>query len=259
MSPVKEREPLGHHIVMQLVDSRVITSTEAGRRTVARVIYDLSHDTKLLAFGLADTHLHSEYAEDWRMCGRLAQRIGSSLSQKLRLKVPFAPAHREIIWRQKHLYRTFYYDLRQQDHHGINTDPFHEASSLPELLGLRVTGSYINSNVKDLLPRWDRDEVHRILGVESLPRLEEVSWDLLPAAASAGACLQDLNGEDEETVKARIAAIHAVDGALSAVQLAALLGRTGRWIRELRKRPVDAPLVEAIRLQLVLRQLKGGA
>ncbi len=259
MSPSKQREPLGHHIVQQLVDGRVIAKTDADHRTVARVVFDMSRGKKLLAFGLADTHLHTEYAEDWRVCGRLAQRIGTALSRKLRLKVPFAPAHREIIWKQKHLYRTFYYDLRQQDHHGINTDPFHDASNLPELLGLRVLGSSFNATVDRLLPRWDRDEVLKILGVQTLTAPADIAWELLPAAAAAGACLPDLGKEDEETVRARAAAVHAAEGVLQVSELASVLGRTDRWIRELRKRPVDEPLVTAIRLQLILRQLKRDA
>jgi len=258
MRQPKKREPIGHHLVQQLVDGRVIASSDAERRIVARVIFEISQEKRLLAFGLADTHLHTEYAESWRSCGRLAQRIGTSLSRRLGLEVPFASVHREPIWKQGHLYRTFYYDLRQQDRHGTTNDPFHDASNLPDLLGLRVLGRQVNKTVDDLLPRWNRSELLNILGVEALTMPANVAWELLPAATAAAACLPNLAGQSDGMVEARAAAIHAAHDALDATELGLLLGRSAHRIRELGKRSVDEPLVEAIRLQLVLRQLKRG-
>ena len=138
MRRTEQREPLGYHLVLRLVDNRVIATTDAERRIVANTVIQQAQQDRLLAFGLVDTHLHAENAEDWHRCGQLAQRIGTSLKQSLQLPVCFAPVHREPISSQGHLYISFYYDLRQQDHHGVVTDPYHEASNLPDLLGLRL-------------------------------------------------------------------------------------------------------------------------
>jgi len=202
--------PIGHHLVLRLVDNRVIANTDAQRRVVACTVIEMAKDDRLLAFGLVDTHLHLEDAENRDRCGRLAQRVGSSLKQALKPVVRFVPVHREPIRSQSHLYRAFYYDLRQQDHHGVTTNPYHEASNLPDLLGLRVRGRQLTQHVRTLRPRVTRNDLLEVLGVPALPDDAAVDWDMLATAAAAAAGLPNLSGRRAEVVKARIAAVHLI-------------------------------------------------
>jgi len=250
-------QPIGYHMVLRLEDNRVIATTDAQRRTVARSVIEAAHDDRLTAFGLVDTHLHVENVEDWGRCGRLAQRIGTSVKQRLKLPVRFAPVYREPILGQSHLDRAFFYDLRQQDRHGVVTGPYHEASNLPDLLGLRTLGHPLNQHVRVLLPRVNRRRLLEILGLTDLPEDLPVDWSLLPAAAAAAACLPDLSGNRPEVMRARDAAVQAAlaDG-LKPAMIAEILQLSTRWLRKARQRAAAPELVRAVRLQLVLRRLR---
>ena len=53
---------IAHHLMLRLVDSRVIAPTEASRLELARSVLTIGRDYDLLAFGAADTHAHLEAA-----------------------------------------------------------------------------------------------------------------------------------------------------------------------------------------------------
>lgn len=257
MSDAKTRPPIGHHIIMNLWDKRVIARSDPARRTVSRCILTVAREHELLAFGQGDNHLHGLNAEDWDRCGKLAQKIEMSIKKSLKLPVGFAPVYRKPIYEQDHLYNTFYYDLRQQDRHGVTIDLLHEASNLPDLLGLRVFGRYTKEKQQEHAPRVVTAELYEILGVSGLnPNADVPCADLAEAAASA-ACLPKLGSRKREAIDAKAAAIQAAAGRLNDAHLAQQLGLKPRRVGELRERwPVDPELVKAIRLQLVLRHIK---
>lgn len=257
MSDAKERPPIGHHIIMNLWDKRVIARSDPARRTVSRCVHTVAREHELLAYGLVDNHLHALNAEDWDRCGKLARKIEVSIKLSLKLPVGFAPVYRKPIIEQDHLYNTFYYDLRQQDRHGVTIDPLHEASNLPDLLGLRLFGSYTKEKQQAHAPRVKTADLYEILGVSGLNPNADVPCADLAEAAAAAACLPKLGSRMREAVDAKAAAIQAAAGRLDDAHLAQQLGLKPRRIGELRERwPVDPELVQAIRLQLVLRHIK---
>lgn len=244
---------IGYHLCMRLRSDAVIAPTAEERRIVARSVLEKSAALQagLLAFGLADTHLHSENACDRRVAGELAERIELSLDRRLGKGCGFAPVYIKPIEDARHLYSAFRYILRQQQRHGIDTDPLREASNLPDLLGLRLLGAPTIVLVRRLLPRVTRAELLELFGVpELLPA--DGPLDRVLAATLAASALPDLSGSSREVVAARRAAIEVVGGRLRPVELAALLGISDRRLYELRHEPVSAALLHAVRLQLHL-------
>ena len=133
---------LGYHIRIRLNDDRVIASTPAAQRTLARVVLCQARWCCLLVFALADTHLHLLVACSRKEAGKLARRIEIQLSHQLDLSVGFTPAYIVPIRDGRHFYNTFYYILNQNRHHQLESDPLREATNLWDLLGLRVVGRY---------------------------------------------------------------------------------------------------------------------
>jgi hypothetical protein len=266
---------LGQHIVFRLADSRVIAPSPVERRLVARVVLELARHDELLSFGLADTHLHLLAACDRQQAGRLARRVESSLVQRLRLDVGFGPPYFEEVKDNRHLYHAFTYVLEQSTHHGLQWDPLHEACNLPDLLGLRVLGTYTVVAVRRRLPRIRREDLLACMGIEELqtvdgPPENEVpprvlgrprSWHgiNLVTATVAATGLPTLEGRSPEIVNARRALVHVAGRGLAAPSLAALLGVSDRTVHELRRQPADPQRVSAIRLQLGLMQQRAEA
>ncbi len=245
--------PLAQHLMLRLRDDRVLVPSVRSRRVLATTVLRLAREVRLLAFRAADTHLHLAVACGRREAGELARRLEIGLQQRLGLEVGFAPAHLEPIQRQRHLRNTFTYVLRQEQRHGLASDPYHEASNLPDLLALRILGTWTAAHVRALLPRVGRAD---LLGFFGDPDLEDetVSLDLLPEAAAAAAGLTELSGRSAEVVAARRAAVQAAGLRLTARELAALLGIGERTVKRLRAQPAPEELAEAVELQLRLRR-----
>jgi len=243
---------LGQHIVLRLVDNRVIAPCAEKRRWVARAVLELARGDELLAFGLADTHLHLVAACAREAAGQLARRVEISLVQRLSLDVGFVAAYLKPVDEGRHLYRAFTYVLEQNTHHGLSWDPLHEASNLPDLLGMRLLGIYTAATVRRRLPRVTRNDLLSCMGIDELQPLEGPA-ELVPAAARAAAGLTSLNGKSRETVGARRAMVYLLRH-LPPAELSARLGVTVRTLRDLRRAPADPRLVQAIRLQLGLMQ-----
>jgi len=245
--------PLGHHIRLRLLDDRVIARDDNERRLVARVVLRLGKDFGLLAFRCADTHLHMESTSDRPASGQLARRVEITLTQRLPHDVGFSTARIDPIVRQDHLYNAFDYILRQDKHHGIQMDPFHDASVLPELLRFRAGPSYVRTNVEAFLPRVTQADLVKHLGDLSLDRAIETFAPLADAAA-ASLALPSLEGNRPNVVLARAGAVVVASPHLMQKEIASLLQRSPRTISRLARHPVPATLVEAIELQLRLRQ-----
>jgi hypothetical protein len=244
---------LGQHIILRLEDDRVIAPTAAARRILARAVLEVARPHCPLAFNGVDTHLHLETAGSGAQASELARRLKLSLVPRLGLEVGFAPARIKPILDQHHLRRTFAYILRQHDHHGYDEDPHHDASNLPDLLGLRLVGGYTAANVRSLLPRVRRADLLAALGLSSLESPAEIPLALLADAAAAAAALPALTGRSVEVVEARRAAVHVAGDHHDSSALARALGCSPRTIRRLRSEPALEPLTRAVALQLHLR------
>ena len=190
---------LGQHIVVRLADSRVIAPAAVERRRVARSVLELCRGHELLAFGLADTHLHLLVACDREAAGQLARRVEISLAQRLCLDVRFVPAYFKSVDDGRHLYRAFTYVLEQSTHHGLEWDPLHEASNLPDLLGLRVLGAYTAVAVRRRLPRIKRPDLLACMGLDELQPMDG-PLEHAVGATLAAAGLPDLSGKSLDAV-----------------------------------------------------------
>jgi hypothetical protein len=141
------------HLMLRLEDDRVIATSTAARRKITRSILRVGRPFGLVAFRAADTHVHLQALCDLRAAGQLGRRAAIALRRSLALPVRFKPCHVKPINDQAHLYRAFHYILRQDDHHDLNVDTYHEASNLPDLLGMRLVGRYTWENMRAHLPR----------------------------------------------------------------------------------------------------------
>jgi hypothetical protein len=234
---------------MRLSDDRVIAPTTSALRVAARALMARGRAARLLAMRLADTHLHVLLGCAQDEARRFAHHTAIALHRLLRLPVPFEPTRARPVVDQRHLYSAFRYVLRQDAHHGIGSDPAHDGSSLPDLLGMRLLGTEHPETVRMMLPRLDRRELAASLGIQ-LADADSVPPGLLPAAAAAALGLTDLeHHKSQRSVLARRAAVHAGAELLSTKVLSAELGVSPRTIQRFREQEVDPQLVRAVQLQ----------
>ncbi len=244
--------PLGHHITLRLRSDRVLTPTPVHRRIAARVILEQGREAKLINFSIPDTHAHINVACGGAASNELARRIELSLGRRLHLPVGFERARVKPIrdlWHQTNL---FAYVFNQYRHHGLDWDPYFEATNLPDLLGLRLIGAYAIVNVQRALPRVRQKQLLEWFGCDTIPSADGPMERLLDAAVVAAA-LPSLSGSSRAVLAARRAAFEIADGQLRQNELTELLRISRASLHRLRQRPVDQRLVEAIRLQLGLR------
>jgi hypothetical protein len=256
---------LASHIMCRLRDGRVIASSVEQRRIVARSVIERTRGEPLLDFGMPDTHLHALIGPGGSVApDELARRIQISLTRALALEVGFDRAAVKPIANQWHLARCFDYVLRQQQRHGVDVDPLHEASSLPDLLGLRPLGRPTAATVMRLLPRVTRAQLLGYLGVERLepaPADDGLLCDLeaLRDAAAAAIAVPRLEGSSREVRSAERALIALLAPWQRQSAVAALLRVDRSTVRRLQRLAVDDALLTAIRLQLALRRAKAAA
>jgi len=205
----------------------------------------------LVAFRWGDTHGHAAVICDAARAAELARRIESALKQVLGLPVSFAPVELTPIRDIWHLKNVVRYILRQDSHHGIEQDRFHEASNLLDLLGIRITGASTAVVLKAQVPRLRRTDILEMVGMEDPDREPPVDGDLLDAAAAALAL--PVLGKDRESHRARVALVHLLSGKLSPGEIANRLQIAPSTLRRLRGSKPSKALMRAIRQQLVLR------
>jgi REP element-mobilizing transposase RayT len=244
---------LGYHVMLRLEDDRVILRGAHERRAAARIFLRHGERCGLCAFGCADTHMHSVLRCDERTAGRFVRSVTCSLHRALRLDVPFQVSRRKPLADQHHFYASFRYAHRQERHHGCHVDPFSEASSLPDLLGLRCVPSSIGDRVKTYLPRIHDDELLQLLVCAEEAFAAPMAHDEIAAAAAAAFALEHVQGQEPDAVRARAAAVHAVGSELGNAELARALSIDPRTVQRLRARPVAATEQRAVELQLRLR------
>lgn len=250
-------EPIALHVTMRLVRDQVLAPTPSARRVVARVVLRMCQHVPLLAFACVDTHIHLLLAVGRDEAGRLARRIGISLGRLLDLGSPFdASRHRPVssVW---HLRSSLEYVLMQGRRHGLPWEAYFEASSLPDLLGMRPLGLSLQGAVSRHLPRFQRSEVLSWAGWEGLSPLDGPLDHLVEAALRASA-LPTLGGGGQELLAAR-RAILALAGRFTPAEKASLLGVSERSVFRLARRSLDPILLDAVRWQLGWLALVKGA
>jgi len=242
-------QPLGFHLVFRARDSRVVAPTPAAQRVLAATTHRVGERFGLYAFRAAGDHFHLAALCDRQDAGRLAQALGSALTQALDLPAGFSPAFLQPMLRQGHVEETFRYVHRNADKHGVANDPLHEASSLPSLLGLRLAPPGFITRVRSLLPRVHRGQLLALLGVDALEPCVRV--DLLADAAAGAVGLPALDRSAAAT-RARTAAIRVANPTVPLPALAAALGLTASTVRRARA-PAHAPADIALERMIALR------
>lgn len=241
---------LGYQLVLRTIDDRPLATTPEARRVLARTVLDIGRDHGLFVFRAADTHLHAGLEGHPAGAGRFCQRVHVALRARLGLP-EFSPAGPRPFRDAWHRQSALLYVLRQEQRHGVEPDPFHEAGSLPELLGLRTVGAWLLPRVRALFPRLTREPLLELLGV---PGLEEgVRVEHLREATLAASALATLEGRMPDAERARVAAVHAPRPNAGTAALARALGLDASTVRRLAHGTPDAALVAAIRRQMALR------
>ncbi|MES2638366.1 MAG: hypothetical protein V4850_02760 [Myxococcota bacterium] len=242
---------LGYQVVFRAEADRILAPDVASRRVFARVVARIGRPHGLFGFGLADTHGHCALACDLARVNRFVHDARLALSHHLRLPM-VAPAVHPIrdTW---HAESVLAYVHRQDEHHGVGTDPLREGTSLPDLCGLRPSGLWLADTVRALLPRVRRADLLAQWGLVALDEAEHL--ELLAEAGAAAIGAPALSGRADDTVAARRACVHATDAGPNA--LAEALGIAARTVRHLRGQAPDPRLVRAVRLQMGLRAAIG--
>lgn len=242
--------PIGYHLTLRLEDDRSIATTAAAHRVLARVVLEQGEKRGLLAFGAADNHLHAELATDRATAGDFAQYVAISLRWQLALAARFEPARVRPLIDQRHAYNTFFYVLRQEARHALKHDAAREATSLPDLLGLRVRPTTVAGRVRAHLPRVRREALVALLPSDPFNAASgAVPVAFLAEAACAAFALADLHARSPDACAARHAAVHAGGPRASTRELSQVLGLVDRAVRALRERPADPAVVRAVVLQ----------
>src|SRR6185503_20611071 len=93
-------------------------------------------------------------------------------------------------------------------HHGFTHDPFHDASNAPDLLGMRVLGTWTAAHVREHVPRIKRADLLGAIGLEPDPDAVAFADGDVAAAAAAAVGAPSLTGRACDVTAARAAAIH---------------------------------------------------
>lgn len=243
---------LAWQIILRCDDDRVLAPTTSHRRRMAASIGRVARPFELLAWSAPDTHLHALVAGDRDEAGELARRLLIGLIQVLGHPTRWERARIKPVEDQRHLRHAFRYVLRQAEHHGTSGDPWREASSLPDLLGLRTSARWTRAVVQRHLPRLHGRDLETLF-----PRAEAAPADLLagllPEAACAALALDTLDGRHRPARLGLAAAAQVGHETLGPGPARAVLGCSAKAWRNLRSTAAPVPVVDAIHRQWRLR------
>jgi hypothetical protein len=248
---------LGHLLRISLGGRRAIAVTTGAKRTLARVVLEAGRPYRLLMARAVRNELYLVSACSYPEALRFAHQVGQSLRGKLALPSPFPAPHVVPLQSRQQLCDAFWRGVRPPPASRDSSDPFGEASNLPDLLGLRLVGRHTVLCVERLLPRVARTDLARSLGVTlhqlTAGPISSRALEQLADAAAAAVAAPDLDGLSRQACDARRAAVRLAGPALSVPRIAGLLRCSDRSVRGLAKQPADPLLVEAIVRQLRLR------
>ena len=237
---------------MRLRRDRVIAPTEAERRLLARTVLTVGRDFPIVAFRWGDTHGHMAVAADEIVAAEGARRIESALKQRLELPVSFARVEVTPIrdvWHMKNVVR---YIFTQDERHGFDNDPRHEASSLPDALGLRTLGANTALKLKEQQPRLRRADLLDMVHMADPDGPVRWDGDWCDAVAAA-ICRADGSGKHPDALEARSALVHLAGESFSPVEIRDRLDVSARAYGRLLGIAPTAAMKRAVRQQLVLR------
>ncbi len=239
--------PIGFQVVFRAVDDRVLAPDPGTRRALATTILRIGRDKGLFGTGAGDTHAHAILACNDAKVGRFVH--DARLALRARLGFDIAPPSIKPIRDVWHAQSLLGYVHRQDTHHGVVLDPVREATSLPDLLGLRVGNLWVADRVRAVVPRVTRTELLRHWGIEEL--VEAVDLGTLAEAGAAAVGITTLEGRHALVVEARRACAQATSA--DTFDVATALGLAPRTVRDLRAAAASPLLVRAVRLQMGLR------
>jgi len=235
---------LAQHIVFRLEDSRHIFLDVDVRRLFSRTVARIGEDFDLVIWGAGDDHAHSTVMGEEAPALEFARRVEISMTRSLRLGVGFRRASSTTVRDQSHLRATIPYDLDQPRRHGVD-DPFHEGTSLPDLLDARVLAPYLAERIARHLPNLRLDRFTPPSGTIYGPHQGAEWTDAVKAAIGR----TSLRGKDALALDARRAVLHFASEAprrelLDALQI------SPRALARLQHRPLpNADLLAAIETQ----------
>jgi hypothetical protein len=242
---------------MSLSGGRVLAVTTGAKRTLARVVLEAGRPYRLLMARAVGGDLNLLSACSYPEALRFAHQVGHLLRGSLALPRLF-PAPLIVPLRgRRQLRAAFWGGLRPPAASRDSSDPWGEASNLPDLLGLRLVGRHTAHCVERLLPRIATTDLARSLGVTldqlTAGPISSHALEQLADAAAAAVAAPDLDGRSRQLCDARRAAVRLAGHALSVQRIAGLLCCSNRSVRGLAKQPANPHLVEAIARQLRLR------
>jgi hypothetical protein len=250
---------LAQHWRVRLEDDRVIAPTTEARRRIGRCMLAVGRDFGLLAGRCADTHGHGIFVTDQARAREGCRRFEIAVAHALRLPVRFVRAWTKPIDGQGYLTSAFWCVLRQERHHGIDVDPWHDAGTLADLLGARIAGGdYLAARVQAYLPRITTAELWAEMahGLEGELAREPLHLPFVADAAAAAFGLADLRGQTAVVVRARTAAVQLLAEHVDAARLAEALRMSSRSARRLALAKPDPAARRAVRWQLALRSAR---
>lgn len=239
--------PLGFHLIFRANDSRVIAPDRAAQRALALTMHRIGERYGLYAFRASGDHLHTSNVCGRAEAGAFAQAVASALTQALAITVGFAETYLKPLADQRHLEENFNYIHRNAEKHGVGNDPTHEASSIQALLGLRIAPPAYIPRVRTLVPRLNRAQLLKLLGVTALEPC--VRLDLLSDAAAGAIGLAALD-DTEPARRARAAAVRIALPTIPPAAIADALQLSERSIRRIRQAPADPPLERMVALRM---------
>lgn len=251
---------LAWHVTMRLKHDRVLVPSVGRRRVVVQVIYKQGEGRELLAFGIADTHVHALIAGSRAAAGRFANYVETALRWRLDLPVSFDAARFTPVFDQAHLKNATRYVVAQQARHTPTDDMLLEGSSLFDWLGMRVLGGQTRARMKSLLPRVTSSELLGWLGGvvdasawgNAAPIHPEL-WQGLDGVTASAAGVATLESPSDRAAIARRAALHVGQAQFAPPTLREVLKLTSRKYQRLMQRSPELALCKAIETQLRVR------
>ncbi len=235
-------------VTTRLVKDRVLARDTRERRLLATTVLKNGRKSGLIAFAAPSDRLVMLFSQDGagmsHGVSRTCRDTTSALRRRLKLPLPFARAWFEHV--EEAQLRKATKDLLTQ----WDSDPFREASNLPDLLGVRFVGRYTIANANPLLLR---QELLTWWGLSALD--QDGALGPLPEAAAAAMGVGALEGRSAEIVDARRAAVQVGRRlGMSHGKLGQMLAISERQSKRLASQGVDPALLKAVELQLGLRQ-----
>ncbi len=240
---------VGYHVCFRSRCESVLAPTVAGRRAFASTLKRVGKERGLYGFGLSGRHghavLHGADAPVDTFLRAASRALGTVLGLVVEGRVL---KEVQSSWHEEDLVA---YMHGQDLHHGTGVDPLREATSLPDLFGLRPDGLWLADRLREVAPSITRADLLRQWGVTDLGERDGLEHLADAAAAAIGA--DSLAGRSAPVVAARAAAIVAAGDGVATASLAAALGVDERSVQRMRATRADPSLVRAIRRQLDLR------